>query len=175
MRSTHSLMIILGAMALLSSCSSPMDKSHTQSQSSTQTANGQSASPITSSSWESDFTAFAEAVKSAIKRGDNLEAKFTGRPIQWDVTFRKFSRVPPAAPPMQERGYLYFDEAVALQGENPAIDIHADLRKDAFKEAAKLKPGQKLTIRCKIGIAIQQFQEGILKMVIIGPSDCEIR
>ena len=190
----HKTLIIVGVLLLamaLVNCNTPTTKNGTVSPSNSSTTLS-TPSPTNDLLWQSDFASFAEEVKTTIRNRVNPESVFTGKTIRWTVTYKSFSKSQPKVGnkilPLPERGQLEFDEATRYAKENPSIVIHADLQKSEFGKTVKLKQGDKITIKCQIGIAIitsgtsqgeiitsgetSQDEMSQVKSVIIGPKDC---
>ena len=95
--------------------------------------------------WQTSFPLFAEKVRKAVSRGENLERVFSHKEIDWTVTFSSYK---------PKFGSLEFAESEQLRNGSPEIDVDAKLGLGAADEALGLAKGDAVTIRGKIGFVV---------------------
>jgi len=115
--------------------------------------------------WKTSFDSFAVAVKQAIAANENLEAKFFGQEVRWEVTFAYTS----------PRNELYFAEVEPLRYGDRGVLVWAGLLKGAADKAEALERGQRITLRGKIGpITSGLSAEHPLGYHVVRPVECSI-
>jgi hypothetical protein len=115
--------------------------------------------------WKSSFDSFAVAVRRAAASQEDLEAKFGGAEVRWNVTYAYTS----------ERTQLYFLEAEGLLKGHPAIMVWASLLPSAAAKAERLKRGTRITIRGKIGpVSHHRSPEHPQGVDVVQPVECTI-
>ena len=124
---------------------------------------GISCSRQPSASWESDFDAFAAALKSSIKNGENLEAKFRPKTaIEWKVTFGKLNG-----------SSIEFIEAGSLQKDRPPVRVWLTIADAEKAKAAQLKVGDMLVASCQAPFVVVMESPSV--EVLYSPNNCTLK
>lgn len=127
---------------------------------------GQHTAGGSSGRWESDFGAFASAIKTSIRNGENLEAQFRPQTsIEWNVTFGKL-----------EGNVINFLEADPLEKASPSVSVWLTIRETEKGKAGLLKSGEKIVARCKSPFVVaMQSPSHPSGEILFSPNDCTLR
>jgi hypothetical protein len=115
--------------------------------------------------WRTSFDSFAVALKDAMAHNELLEDKFTGKSIDWVVTFDD----------LLQSNSIYFREAEPLRHSDHGILVWATVLPSQVENAEKLVAGQRFRLTGKIGPVLKgRSAEHPLGNITVRPLECSV-